>query len=38
MTLAELAPLIHGADERVAVADLELSASFFADLPARLLG
>ena len=38
MTLAELAPLIHGADERVAVADLELSAGFFADIPARLLG
>jgi acetylornithine deacetylase/succinyl-diaminopimelate desuccinylase-like protein len=37
MTLAQLAPLIHGADERVAIADLELSASFFADLPARLL-
>jgi acetylornithine deacetylase/succinyl-diaminopimelate desuccinylase-like protein len=38
MTLAQLAPLIHGADERVATADLELSAGFFADLPARLLG
>jgi len=38
MTLAELAPLIHSADERVAVSDLELSARFFAELPARLLG
>ena len=36
--LAELAPLIHGADERVATSDLELSARFFAELPARLLG
>ncbi len=36
--LAEYAPLIHSADERVPVADLELSASFFADLPPRLLG
>jgi acetylornithine deacetylase/succinyl-diaminopimelate desuccinylase-like protein len=38
MTLAELEPLIHGADERVAVADVELSAGFFADLARRLLG
>jgi acetylornithine deacetylase/succinyl-diaminopimelate desuccinylase-like protein len=38
MSLAELAPLIHGADERVAVSDLGLSARFFADLPPRLLG
>jgi acetylornithine deacetylase/succinyl-diaminopimelate desuccinylase-like protein len=38
MPLAEYAPLIHGADERVAVADLELSARFFAELPPRLLG
>jgi acetylornithine deacetylase/succinyl-diaminopimelate desuccinylase-like protein len=36
--LAEYAPLIHSADERVPAADLELSASFFADLPPRLLG
>lgn len=38
MSLAELAPLIHGADERVAISDIELSARFFAALPARLLG
>ena len=38
MTLAEYAPLIHSADERVAVSDLELSARFFAELPPRLLG
>ena len=36
--LAEYAPLIHSADERIAVADLELAARFFADLPPRLLG
>jgi acetylornithine deacetylase/succinyl-diaminopimelate desuccinylase-like protein len=38
MPLAELEPLIHGADERVPVADLELSAQFFFDLPPRVLG
>jgi acetylornithine deacetylase/succinyl-diaminopimelate desuccinylase-like protein len=38
MTLGELEPLIHGADERVAVADVELSAGFFFDLPQRVLG
>ena len=31
-------PLIHGADERVPVADVELAASFFHDLPRRMLG
>jgi acetylornithine deacetylase/succinyl-diaminopimelate desuccinylase-like protein len=38
MTLAEAVPLIHGADERVAVADVELMAGFFHWLPRRLLG
>ena len=38
MSLAEAVPLIHGADERVAVADVELMAAFFHDLPRRLLG
>jgi len=38
MPLAEAAPLIHGADERVAVADIELAARFFFDLPRRVLG
>ena len=38
MRLAELAPLIHGADERVAVADLELASGFFYDLPRQVLG
>jgi acetylornithine deacetylase/succinyl-diaminopimelate desuccinylase-like protein len=38
MALGEYAPLIHSADERVAVSDLELSGRFFAELPPRLLG
>jgi acetylornithine deacetylase/succinyl-diaminopimelate desuccinylase-like protein len=38
MKLGKLEPLIHGADERVAVADVELSAGFFFDLPQRVLG
>ena len=37
MSLLEYAPLIHGADERVAVADLDLAARFFHDLPQRIL-
>ncbi len=37
MSLAEAVPLIHAADERVAVADVELMAGFFYDLPQRLL-
>ena len=32
------APLVHGADERAAVADMELAASFYADLCRRVLG
>ena len=31
-------PLVHGADERVAVADVELMAGFFWELPQRVLG
>jgi acetylornithine deacetylase/succinyl-diaminopimelate desuccinylase-like protein len=38
MSLAEAVPLVHGADERVAIADVELMASFFYDLPRRVLG
>jgi acetylornithine deacetylase/succinyl-diaminopimelate desuccinylase-like protein len=38
MSLAEAVPLVHGADERVAVADVELMASFFYDLPQKVLG
>jgi acetylornithine deacetylase/succinyl-diaminopimelate desuccinylase-like protein len=34
----EAAPLVHGADERAAVADVELAASFFADVSRRVLG
>jgi acetylornithine deacetylase/succinyl-diaminopimelate desuccinylase-like protein len=36
--LVEAAPLIHGADERVPVSDIELSARFFYELPRRMLG
>ena len=36
--LLEAAPLIHGADERVPVADIELSAGFFFDAARRMLG
>ncbi len=35
--LLEAAPLIHGADERVPVSDVELAARFFFDLPQRML-
>ena len=38
LKLAEAVPLVHGADERVAVADVELMAGFFHDLPQRVLG
>ena len=29
MTLAEAGPLIHGADERIKVSDMELAADFY---------
>ena len=35
--LLEQAPLVHGADERVPVADVEFAARFFSDLPRRIL-
>jgi acetylornithine deacetylase/succinyl-diaminopimelate desuccinylase-like protein len=35
--LLEASPLIHGADERVPAADIELAAGFFYELPRRLL-
>jgi acetylornithine deacetylase/succinyl-diaminopimelate desuccinylase-like protein len=38
MDLAEAGPLIHGADERIKVSDLELAADFYVDLTRRLLG
>jgi acetylornithine deacetylase/succinyl-diaminopimelate desuccinylase-like protein len=37
ISLLEAAPLIHGADERVPAADVELAARFFFDLPQRVL-
>ena len=36
--LIHSAPLIHGADERVPVSDVELSSRFFYELPQRMLG
>lgn len=36
--LFEAAPLIHSADERAAVADIELAARFYRDLIRRVLG
>jgi acetylornithine deacetylase/succinyl-diaminopimelate desuccinylase-like protein len=38
MSLTEERPLVHGPDERVAVADVELMAGFFHWLPQRILG
>ena len=38
MTLAETKPLVHGADERVTVEDVELMENLFTWLPPRLLG
>ena len=35
--LIEAAPLVHGADERVPASDIELAASFFYELPRRVL-
>ena len=35
--LLQAAPLIHGADERVPVSDIELSSRFFYELPQRML-
>ncbi len=35
--LLHAAPLIHGADERIPVSDVELSAGFFYELPRRML-
>ncbi|MGK2955386.1 MAG: M20/M25/M40 family metallo-hydrolase [Solirubrobacterales bacterium] len=38
MSLAETKPLVHGADERVTVEDVELMENLFTWLPPRLLG
>ena len=37
-SLLEAAPLVHGADERIDVRDLEFAASMFRDLAERILG
>ena len=37
-TCSRPSPLIHGADERVPASDVEFSASFFYELPRRMLG
>jgi acetylornithine deacetylase/succinyl-diaminopimelate desuccinylase-like protein len=36
--LGEAAPLVHGADERAAAADVELAARFFRDIATEVLG
>lgn len=38
MSTAEAIPLIHGADERIAAADVHLAANFYAHLSKRMLG
>ena len=38
MSLAEAVPLVHSADERIAVADVELMAACYYEMPQRLLG
>lgn len=38
MSFAEAEPLIHAPDERIAVADVELMAGFFWQLPQQVLG
>jgi acetylornithine deacetylase/succinyl-diaminopimelate desuccinylase-like protein len=38
MSLVEVGPLVHGADERIDAADVELAADFFARLSRRVLG
>jgi acetylornithine deacetylase/succinyl-diaminopimelate desuccinylase-like protein len=38
MSLAEAGPLIHGADERIKVSDMDLAASFYVGLVRRVLG
>jgi acetylornithine deacetylase/succinyl-diaminopimelate desuccinylase-like protein len=37
MTLYDTAPLVHGADERIDVRDLEYAARFFADIAREML-
>ena len=37
-SLLQTAPLIHGADERIDLRDLEFATGFFRDLAMRVLG
>ncbi len=38
MTVLDVAPLVHNADERIDVRDLGFAAGFYADLARELLG
>ncbi|MDX6665197.1 MAG: hypothetical protein QOG68_1403, partial [Solirubrobacteraceae bacterium] len=38
MTLYEVGPLWHGADERIDIRDLELATRFFADMAREICG
>ena len=38
LALPQAAPLVHGADERAAVADVEFAARFYRDIVLRVLG
>ena len=38
MDMFEAAPLVHGKDERIPIADLGLAARFFAELAPKVLG
>jgi acetylornithine deacetylase/succinyl-diaminopimelate desuccinylase-like protein len=38
MNLFEAAPLVHGTDERIPIADLELGARFYSELVQKVLG
>jgi acetylornithine deacetylase/succinyl-diaminopimelate desuccinylase-like protein len=38
MALPEATPLVHGADERAAVADIDLAARFYLDIVQAVLG
>jgi acetylornithine deacetylase/succinyl-diaminopimelate desuccinylase-like protein len=37
MTLTEVEPLVHGADERIKVSDVELAARFFFEIVPEVL-
>jgi acetylornithine deacetylase/succinyl-diaminopimelate desuccinylase-like protein len=38
LSLLDAAPLVHGADERAAVSDLEFAERFYRDVIRRVLG